>query len=246
MYYIIDMPIERTKRTFEIITVFKLSKHTPKRILDIGCGHGTITNSLHEKGFNIVGLDVDENNHKGAKERFPSCDFRLYDGLNIPFEPNSFDTIIMNDVFEHIPYKHMDKLINQIKNIIEPNGLIYISVTNRYELVEPHTLIPFLTWLPRVCWHPIDIKIKKEKQYPISEVFPYTFRKVRKFCKKHNLEYTDFTFIYTLHKFADPEYIGSRTLRTLVKLLKKIRMQKLFYYLAYRFSVILFVCRVKK
>ena len=240
------MSFDRTKRTFEIITVFKLAKHTPKRILDIGCGHGTITNSLHEKGFNIIGLDVDESNYEGAKERFPSCDFRLYDGLDIPFETNSFDTVILNDVFEHIPYDHMDKLIEKIKDIVEPNGLIYISVTNRYELVEPHTLIPLLTWLPRRLWHPIDSKIKKEKHYPISEIYPYTFKRVRNFCKKHNLQYTDFTYIYTLHKFADLEYIGSRTLRMLVKILKKIRMLKLFYYLAYKFSVILFVCRVKK
>jgi len=240
------MSFDRTKRTFEIITVFKLAKHTPKRILDIGCGHGTITNSLHEKGYNIIGLDVDKSNYEGARKRFPSCEFSLYDGLNLPFEKNSFDTVIMNDVFEHIPYDHMDKLFEKIRDIVEPNGLIYISVTNRYELVEPHTLIPFLTWFPRRLWHPIDSKIKKEKHYPISEIYPYTFKRVRKFCKRHNLEYTDFTYIYTLHKFADPEYIGSRTLRMLVKFLKKIKMLKIFYYLAYKFSVILFVCRVKK
>lgn len=241
-----NMTIDRTKRTFEIITIFKLAKHTPKRILDLGCGGGVITNSLQKKGYNVVGLDVGEAGHGLAKETFPSCDFRLYDGLDIPFEKNSFDTVIMNDVFEHIPYDHMDKLIEQIKNVVKPNGLIYISATNRWELVEPHTLIPFLTWFPRRLWNVIDKKIKKEKHYPISEVYPYTFKRLRKFCKRHNLQYTDFTYIYTLHKFADPDYIGSRSLRMLVKFLKKIRMLKLFYHLAYRFSVILFVCRVKK
>ncbi len=240
------MPIDRTKRTFEIITIFKLAKHTPKKILDLGCGAGAITNALRAKGYNVIGLDVGEGRHENAKKTFPSCDFRLYDGLDLPFEKNSFDTVIMNDVFEHIPYEHMDKLIKNLKDIVEPNGLIYISATNRYELVEPHTLIPFLTWFPRRLWNAIDRKIRKEKNYSISEIYPYTFGRLRKFCKKHSLQYSDFTYIYTLHKFADLNYIGSRTLRTLVKFLKKIRMLKIFYYLAYKFSVILFVCRVEK
>ena len=240
------MHFERTKRTIEITTIFKLCKHDPKRILDLGYGDGQITNFLHQRGFNIIGLDVSEGNYKKAKNHFPECDFRLYDGLNIPFEKNYFDTVILNDVFEHIPYSHTEKLIEKVKEVVEPNGIIYISAINRYELVEPHTNIPFLTWFPRIFWQTLDRKLNKLKNYHISEIYPYTFRKLKSFCKRHNLQYTDFTYIYTFHKFADLEYIGNRMIRFVVKFLKKIRMLKLFYYLAYKFSVIIFVCKVKK
>jgi SAM-dependent methyltransferase len=240
------MPIERKKRTIEIVKVFKLKKHDPKRILDLGCGSGEITDTLRKKGFNIVGLDISESDCKAAKECYPKCDFQVYDGLNIPFEKNSFDTVILNDVFEHVPYSYMDKLIENIKEVVEPEGLIYISATNRYELVEPHTLIPFLTWFPRKFWPIIDRRFNKTDRYHIDEIYPYTFKKLISFCKRHKLDYEDFTFIYTLHKFADLDYIGNSLLRQLTRFLRKIKLLKLFYYLAYKFSVIIFVCRVKK
>ena len=240
------MPIERKKRTIEIIKVFQLNKHEATRILDLGCGSGEITDTLRKHGFKVVGLDISESGCKYAKKCYPDCDFQVYDGLNIPFEENSFDTVILNDVFEHVPYSHMEKLIENIIKIVEPGGIIYISATNRYELVEPHTLVPFLTWFPRKLWPFIDHRFNKTNGYTIDEIYPYTFRRLRKFCKRHNLDYEDYTFIYTLHKFADLEYIGNKLLRLLVKGLKKLKLLKLFYYIAYRLSVILFVCTVKK
>jgi len=240
------MPVERKKRTIEIITIFKLIEHEPKRILDLGCGSGEITNVLREHGYNIIGLDVSPSNCEAAKNRYPQCDFRYYDGLNLPFEENFFDTVVLNDVFEHISYEHMDKLIENIKEIVKPGGLIYISATNRYELIEPHTLIPFITWFPRKFWNIIDKMFNRTGRYRINEIYPYTFRRLKHFCKRHDLKYEDFTYIYVYHKFSDLEYIGSRALRFLAHLLKKVKLLSLFYHLAYKFSVILFICRVKK
>ncbi len=240
------MPIERTKRTVEIITIFNICNHKPKLILDLGYGDGQITDSLRKKGYDVIGLDVSKNNYETARKRFPECDFRLYDGLNIPFEKEYFDTVILNDVLEHIPYSFMDELIEKIKEVIKLNGIIFISTTNRYELVEPHTSIPLLTWLPRIFWNSIDHKLNKSDKYHISEIYPYTFRKLKTFCKRHDLYYQNFTHIYTIHKFMDLEYIGNRWLRSTVKLLSKVRMLKIFYYLACKVSVLIFICKVKK
>ena len=227
-------------------TIFSLLDHQPKRILDLGYGDGQITNELHQRGYNVLGLDVSRKGCQNARERFPECDFRVYDGLNLPFEENSFDTIIMNDVLEHIPYSHMEQLIERVKEVLTPEGMIYISVTNRFELVEPHTSIPFLTWLPRVFWKPINKMFRGIENIKIQNIYPYTFRRLKSFCKTHDLEYINFTSVYTLHKFSDPAYIGNTFLRMMVKLLKKVKLLRLFYYLAYKFSVIIFICQVKK
>lgn len=240
------MDPERIKRTFEILTVFKLCNHIPKKVLDYGFGDGQITNFLHQKGYNIIGLDITKRNFEKAKKHFPECDYRWYDGSTIPFEKNSFDTLIMNDVFEHVPYARMEELIEELKEVIEPNGLMYISATNRYELVEPHTYVPFLTWFPRIFWNTLDQKLNKKGDYHISDIHPYTLRRIKKFCKIHSLQFKNFTYIYTLHKFADLEYIGNRVIRSLVKFLKKLKMLNIFFYLAYKFSVFIFICRVEK
>ncbi len=240
------MPYDRTIRSLEILSVFKLIKHKPKRILDFGYGDGQITNSLYKRGYNIIGLDISKGNYEQARNSFPECDFRLYNGMTIPFEKNFFDTIILNDVLEHIPYELMEDLIEKLKNVIKPKGIIYISVTNRYELIEPHTRIIFLTWFPKIFWKPIERIFKRKSNYNISDIYPYTFRRLKSFCQKHNLPFNDFTSIYILHKFMKLEYIGNNILRFCVKFLKKIRALNLFFYLAYKFSVIIFVCQVIK
>ena len=144
--------IDRSIRALEILAVFKLLKYKPGRILDFGYGDGQITNFLHKKGYNIIGLDKTKSNYNNVRELFPEIDFQLYDGLHIPFERDSFDTIILNDVMEHIPYKLMDKLIKKLKNVLGPNGIIYISVSNKFSIIEPHTQLPVIIWIPRLFW----------------------------------------------------------------------------------------------
>lgn len=240
------MPFKRTLRIVEILGVFKRIEHRPKKVLDFGYGDGQITYSLFKRGYDIIGLDVSRRNFNYARNSFPECDFRLYNGLDIPFEDHSFDTVILNDVLEHIPYLHMENIIERIKRVIKPYGIIYISVTNKYNLIEPHSGVPLVTWLPRIFWYPIQRHYKKKSKYLISDIYPYTFKRLKSFCKKHKLEFIDFTSFYVSHKFSKMEYIGNNIFRYIIKLLKKIKLINLFYYLAYKFSQIIFVCKVIK
>ena len=228
-------------RSLEILSVFKLMNHNPKRILDFGYGEGKITNFLHRKGLNIIGLDVTKGNYENASKSFPECDFRLYDGLNIPFEKNSFDTIILNDVMEHIPYDEMERIIDGLRNIVKPKGIIYISVSNRFAIIEPHTEMAFITWFPRVFWKSIEKTFRKPNDkliYSISNIYPYTFKRLKSFCLRHNLIFKDFTSVYVSHKFMNLEYIGNNFMRKGVKFLKKIRSLNLFIHLACKCSEI--------
>jgi SAM-dependent methyltransferase len=238
------MAFERTLRTVEILRVFKYMEHKPESILDFGYGDGQITNSLHQRGYNIIGLDNSKGNYEKASNWFPECDFRLYDGLNIPFEENSFDTVILNDVLEHIPYDLMEKLIERIKKVLKPNGIIYFSVTNRYDLIEPHTKIPFITWLPRTFWKPFEKIYKSRSHYSIANIYPYTFKRLRSFCKKHGLNFKDYTSVYISHKLYNLDYIGSKFVKFFVRVLKKLRLINIFYYLAYKFSVIIYIGKI--
>jgi len=238
------MPFKRKERAFEIIAAFKMLDHAPKKVLDMGFGDAEITRVLHNKGYDIKGLGVSKEQSEKALAKYPDMVFETYDGLHIPFDDNTFDTVILNDVVEHIPYSQIEILIEEIKRVVEPGGIIYASVTNRYEIIEPHTFIPFLTWLPRIFWKSIERSLNKRGSYPITAVYPYTFKRLKRFCKRHDLKYHDLTTIYTSHKFMDVNYIGSRWLRSIVKLLKRLKLLKLFYYAAYQLSVIIFVLRI--
>ncbi len=51
----------------------------PARVLDAGCGTGRTTARLHELGYDVVGVDVDESMLAVARAEHPDLDWRLAD-----------------------------------------------------------------------------------------------------------------------------------------------------------------------
>lgn len=69
-------------------------------ILDIGCGTGTLIESLKNKGYNVTGVDK----YKEAVEMAKEKDVEAYqmEAENLEFKDNSFDTVVSQHVLEHI------------------------------------------------------------------------------------------------------------------------------------------------
>jgi SAM-dependent methyltransferase len=209
-------------------------------MLDVGSGNGAITSYYSENGYEVIGIEVSESAVKQASEQFPGTKFVHYDGLHFPFEDSSFDTILLNDVLEHISYDDMDQVLAEIHRVLTPNGLVYISVMNRWQVVEPHTLIPLLTWLPKVAWNSVCMRLK---EIDFSNYWPYTRRRLHSLFKRHNLSFDDLTNVYVQHKLHGVNPIGNRMTSRLVRLLQKTRLIGIAYFLALKVSVLVYVAR---
>lgn len=72
------------------------------RILDIGCGYGTTTNYANKQGFDCTGIDYDEKAIDFCRKRFPEGKYLTANAEALPFEDNSFDTIILRDSLHHL------------------------------------------------------------------------------------------------------------------------------------------------
>lgn len=94
-----------------------------KKILDVGCGAGFLTNELHKRGADIVGIDYSEAQIPFAKERFPYIDFRVASVYEL--SESEFDIITLFDVIEHLG--DFKKALVEIKKVLKPNGLLTIS-----------------------------------------------------------------------------------------------------------------------
>ena len=68
------------------------------RVLDFGAGSGQQAVYLTEQGYQVTALDVASSNYRN-ETIYP---IKLYDGIDIPFGPNSFDIVFSSNVFEHI------------------------------------------------------------------------------------------------------------------------------------------------
>lgn len=75
--------------------VSELAKYLNGELLDVGCGTKPYASLCNVS--NYIGLEIDDEgnrNHNYADV--------LYDGKTIPFENNTFDSILSNQVFEHV------------------------------------------------------------------------------------------------------------------------------------------------
>lgn len=232
---------KREQRAKEAITCLKLTGHDPKSglLLDLGCGLGYLTRYFSKLGIEAVGLDVGRR-IKIAKEKvLPSGSFILADGVKLPFKEGCFNTVILNDVLEHVPYSLANPMLNEVERTLKVGGKLYISVQNKYMIREGHTLIPFLTWFPRPCWNAIYKLVTKDHTFHAN---PYTIRKLKKLCSETSLNCRNYTWFYAWNKISNVKVIGDPTLRKITKFIRKLKLSKLVYLIAEKVSVILFIC----
>ncbi|BCZ49003.1 hypothetical protein psyc5s11_50700 [Clostridium gelidum] len=78
------------------------------KILEIGCGEGSILEVLSKKSFgkNLYGIDISASGVQVASKRnIPNlAECQVYDGYNVPYESDYFDLVILTHVIEHVEY----------------------------------------------------------------------------------------------------------------------------------------------
>ncbi len=110
-------------------------RHSSK-ILEIGCGVGTLTYLLAKecdgKNVRILANDISPKSVDIARKRLKKFDFvEFIDGPITEIDINAqFDMIIMADVLEHIPFSDHKRLFKKLRNALKDEGLIVINIPN--------------------------------------------------------------------------------------------------------------------
>ena len=98
------------------------------KILDVGCGSGKTLTLLKELGWNVYGLEIDENAVKIAKER-GLVNVRLGGYEKIANFPNNyFDCIRLYHVIEHVPNPR--DCLQLIRQKLKPGGEVILGTPN--------------------------------------------------------------------------------------------------------------------
>lgn len=130
-----------------------LEKAGAERILDIGCGSGRHTVFLSEKGYQAACLDSSSEAvrlcEKWLAEKNITADVRLGNFLeNLPYEDGYFDAVIAVQSIHHAEIENIRKLVGEIKRVLRPGGLIFVTVPSApdprvsYNAIAPFTLVP--------------------------------------------------------------------------------------------------------
>lgn len=104
-----------------------LSHLNGKKILDMGCGIGTNTCLLANKGFKVTGIDASENMLKIAQKLYPSLTFDKQNILHTSFPDGFFDGIVLAYVIEHFNDEGLLHLRDEIMRLLNNDGLLFIA-----------------------------------------------------------------------------------------------------------------------
>ena len=105
-----------------------------KRVLDVGCGGGILTESLAGQGAEVLGIDVTEaaidvaRLHRHESGIFPDYELMTIEELAAT-EPEPFDVITCLEMLEHVP--DPASVITSCRQLLKDDGHLFLSTINR-------------------------------------------------------------------------------------------------------------------
>lgn len=124
-----------------------------RMLLDVGCGFGDIMSSAAPQFDFVVGINIEYEELQHARARLSQLGFANTllvhaSAQELPFMPVQFRVVTCIQVLEHV--REPKRVVGQLKQMLTPQGLLFLSVPNRYTLrPEPHTQLHGVGYLPR-------------------------------------------------------------------------------------------------
>jgi 2-polyprenyl-6-hydroxyphenyl methylase / 3-demethylubiquinone-9 3-methyltransferase len=105
-----------------------------KKILDVGCGGGILSESMAERGAEVTGIDLAEKSLKVAKlhlyESNHKVDYQLISAEDLAQKsPQTFDVVTCLEMLEHVP--DPASIVKACATLVKPGGHVFFSTINR-------------------------------------------------------------------------------------------------------------------
>ena len=95
------------------------------RFLDVGCGDGSMLSFMRAGGWDVAGVEPDA----GVADRLVTeCGYHVHAGEieDSPFEPGTFDVILMSHVLEHL--RKPTESLNRVHQLLKSGGRLYLRL----------------------------------------------------------------------------------------------------------------------
>lgn len=131
-----DKIIAKNNFTYKIILPIldKYVNTTNKKILDVGCGSGTLSLYLASEGNTVHGIDISKRavytSNKSAKELgLKNVSFEVLDFPRDKLRPKNYDVILLLEVIEHI--EEDAKALQLLYSRLNINGILILSTPSK-------------------------------------------------------------------------------------------------------------------
>ena len=117
-----------------------------KRVLDVGCGGGILSESMAKRGAaHVTGIDMAEKSLQTAQahaaaEGVDNIDYRCIRVEDLAAEqPHSFDVVTCMEMMEHVP--DPAAIVKACSELVKPDGMVFFSTINRNPKSYLHLIV---------------------------------------------------------------------------------------------------------
>jgi SAM-dependent methyltransferase len=119
-------PWEHSRPLGELAALFKRKTFRPERVLELGCGDGTESIFMAEKGCHVTAVDISKTvirvARQRAKEAGVSCRFIAADLFDLKLPRGSVDFVFDRGCFHHLSVAKYAEYIDIVENVLGPKG----------------------------------------------------------------------------------------------------------------------------
>lgn len=102
------------------------------RVLDFGCGSKPYE-ALFRDADSYVGVDIEVSGHDHQTSK---VDY-FYDGVRLPFDDESFDSLVSFEVFEHV--RNLEPMVAELNRVAKPGATFLVTTP----FVFPEHEVPY-------------------------------------------------------------------------------------------------------
>jgi ubiquinone/menaquinone biosynthesis C-methylase UbiE len=140
-------------------------RHAEKiRVLEPACGSANDYRFIEKSGLaefiTYTGIDISSKNMANAKTRYPDVDFRAVSVLDTGFEDESFDTVFVHDLFEHLSPDALNMALAEIMRVTRSQAWLHFFNVTR---CKEHIIHP----VERYHWNTLSLE---KLQHQLTEL----------------------------------------------------------------------------
>ena len=158
------------------------------RLLDIGCGLGTVAIPAARLVRSVLAVDVAPQYVRACEEwagREGLRNIQMKQASVLELDEGTFDIVICSDLVEHV--EDQDGVIAAISRHLTQEGAYYLSTNNKWWPLEGHTNLPFLAYLPRRLR---DRYVRFMGLAPRFNIYPLSLSALLRLLERNGLTWT--------------------------------------------------------